>query len=101
MFLAARSLCMKAFLCRYSMPEATSLQNPSRRKGVSSGTSDPGLYNDDASEGEDVVVNFLCKTANCGPLHMPESLCNPHQNSPRQILKLEFAYKHTHKFALH
>ena len=45
MFLAARSLCTKAFLARYSMPEAMSLQNPRRTSGMSEGTNCPGLLN--------------------------------------------------------
>jgi len=44
MFLAARSLCTKAFLARYSMPEATCWQNVTSVLGVLEGT---GLHVED------------------------------------------------------
>lgn len=44
MFLAARSLWTNALRCRYSIPQAMSLQNPSSVNCVSSGTIDPGLW---------------------------------------------------------
>ena len=42
-FLAARSLCTKAFLARYSMPEAIWLQKSRHNCGIDEGTSSPGL----------------------------------------------------------
>lgn len=45
MFLAAKSRWTKAFLVRYSIPDATCWQKRIRSWGVSGGTISPGLHN--------------------------------------------------------